>query len=79
MLYGITRYEMDVIEFLVQGLTNQEIAVQLYIARRTATTHVSNILNKLGLDYRTIIVAWDVGALPRTRLSKVADSRAAVG
>ncbi len=58
--WGITPREMDVIELLVEGRTNQEIADQLFITRRTATTHVSNILNKLGLDSRTAIVAWAV-------------------
>jgi predicted ATPase/DNA-binding CsgD family transcriptional regulator len=58
--YGITARELEVIGLLVQGLTNQEIADRLFITRRTATTHVSNILNKLGLDSRTAVVAWAV-------------------
>lgn len=58
--YGITPRELEVIDLLVRGMTNQEIADGLFITRRTATTHVSNILNKLGLDSRTAIVAWAV-------------------
>jgi DNA-binding CsgD family transcriptional regulator/tetratricopeptide (TPR) repeat protein len=58
--HGITARELEVIGLLVQGLSNQEIADRLFITRRTATTHVSNILNKLGFDSRTAIVAWAV-------------------
>jgi non-specific serine/threonine protein kinase len=41
-------------------LTNRAIAEQLVIAERTAETHVSNILSKLGLDTRSQIATWAV-------------------
>ena len=50
---SLTEREMDVLNLVAQGLTNQEIADQLVISEGTARTHVSNILSKLHLAYRT--------------------------
>ncbi len=44
----LSRREREVLDMLAQGRTNQEIARDLYISYRTAKTHVSNILTKLG-------------------------------
>jgi non-specific serine/threonine protein kinase len=41
-------------------LTNREIAAELVIAERTADTHVSNLLGKLGAKTRSQIAAWVV-------------------
>ena len=49
----LTHREIDVLSCLAQGLTNHEIALKLSISNRTVTTHVRNILDKLGLDNRT--------------------------
>lgn len=49
----LTDREIDVMKCLAQGLSNQEIALKLSISTRTVTTHVRNILDKLGLDNRT--------------------------
>jgi non-specific serine/threonine protein kinase len=49
--------ELEVLTLLVAGLTDQEIADALYIARRTVTTHVSAILAKLEVHSRTAAVA----------------------
>jgi len=49
----MTAREIDVLNCLALGLSNREIAEQLSISMRTVTTHVQNILNKLGLENRT--------------------------
>jgi len=49
----LTNREIDVLQCLAQGLSNQEIARKLSISTRTVTTHVRNILEKLRLDNRT--------------------------
>lgn len=45
--------ELDVLNCLAHGLSNQEIAAELTISVRTVTTHVRNILDKLHLSNRT--------------------------
>ena len=54
--YGLTPREREVLGLIVQGLSDKEIADQLYISPRTAMTHVSNILAKLGVNKRTLAV-----------------------
>ena len=49
----LTVRERDVLACLARGLSNQAIATELGMAERTARTHVSNILAKLGLTSRT--------------------------
>ncbi len=50
--------ERQVAHLVARGLTNREIAGELVIAERTADTHVSNVLSKLGLRTRAQIAAW---------------------
>jgi DNA-binding NarL/FixJ family response regulator len=42
------------------GKSNKEIAAELEISERTARTHVSNIVRKLGLPSRTQAAPWAV-------------------
>jgi len=51
-LFGITPRERQVIDLLVQGATNRQIARQLFITEKTASVHVSNIIRKLGVGNR---------------------------
>jgi predicted ATPase/DNA-binding CsgD family transcriptional regulator len=57
----LSRREMEVARLIAEGLTSQEIATRLFISERTVTTHVTNMLNKLGLNSRVQIAAWVVG------------------
>ena len=50
---ALSQRELEVIDLIVQGLSNQEIADRLAISLPTAKTHVRNILNKLAVDDRT--------------------------
>jgi DNA-binding NarL/FixJ family response regulator len=52
-LATLTGRERDVLAGVARGLSNRAIAEELGIAERTARTHVSNILAKLGLTSRT--------------------------
>lgn len=48
----VTRREQEVINLLVEGLSNKEIAARLNIATFTVKSHVHNVLEKLGLRTR---------------------------
>jgi DNA-binding NarL/FixJ family response regulator len=51
--YPLTVRELEILETIVQGCSNAEIAERLYITVGTVKTHVRNILNKLGANDRT--------------------------
>ncbi|WP_405823199.1 AAA family ATPase [Streptomyces sp. NBC_00838] len=50
---GLTPRERDVLRRVAEGLSNRQIAEELYISPKTASVHVSNILAKLGVSGRT--------------------------
>jgi DNA-binding NarL/FixJ family response regulator len=56
----LTSRELEVLRLVGAGKANKEIAAELVISERTARTHVSNILGKLGLSSRTQAALWAV-------------------
>jgi len=63
----LTGREMEVLQLIAQGTTNQKIAEKLTISHGTVKRHVSNILNKLHLADRTqaAVYAWQEGIVRR--------------
>ena len=53
VLVALTNREREVLRLIAAGRSNREIASVLYIAPKTASVHVSNILGKLGAASRT--------------------------
>ena len=58
--HGLSPRELDVLQGLVAGQSNQEIAATLFISPRTVESHVANILGKLGLDSRAAVAVYAV-------------------
>ena len=63
----LTERELEVLKLIADGLTNQQIAEQLFISHNTVKGHVSNILGKLHLADRTqaAVYAWKEGIVRR--------------
>ncbi len=65
LLDPLSQRELEVLQLLASGASNQEIATALFLAPGTVKLHVSHILSKLGVKSRTqaIIRARDLGLL----------------
>jgi DNA-binding CsgD family transcriptional regulator len=53
----LTARELDIVELIAKGCTNRQIAEQLFVNVRTVESHVSHILDKLGVRSRAAIVS----------------------
>jgi DNA-binding NarL/FixJ family response regulator len=54
--------DLEVLELMIAGLRNRDIADRLFISVRTVKFHVSNVLRKLEVDSRTAAIALAHGA-----------------
>ena len=55
---SLSSREMEIIEMVADGLTNQEIAQRLTISKRTVDNHVSNMFTKTGSKNRVALLNW---------------------
>ncbi|QRN83887.1 response regulator transcription factor [Chloroflexota bacterium] len=63
----LTNREMEVLRLIARGMSNSDIAADLFISENTVKGHVSNILSKLQLADRTqaAVYAWEQGLVFR--------------
>ena len=68
---SLTKRELEVLSLLARGYANKGIARELFVSEKTAKTHVSNILAKLGVTDRTQAAVYAVrtGLVPVERRS----------
>jgi DNA-binding CsgD family transcriptional regulator len=69
--FKLSRRELDVIHYLIRGMSDNEIGEKLYISRQTVHTHIKNIYRKLGVKsrielYRMVIQEGFPGILNQT-------------
>jgi len=57
---GLTDRELEILQLMVDGLSNPEIAKELFVSRSTVKFHVSNILMKLHATSRTEAVSMAI-------------------
>ena len=57
---GLTLREVEIIALIAQGLSNVEIAAQLYLSANTLKSHVRNSYRKIGVTSRSQAVIWAV-------------------
>jgi DNA-binding CsgD family transcriptional regulator len=56
--------EREVVDLVVEGLTNQQIAVRLFLSERTVESHVRAALMKLGCRNRAELIRLETGGRP---------------
>jgi DNA-binding CsgD family transcriptional regulator len=54
----LTKRELEIARLIALEMTSREIATRLFISERTVEAHVTNMLNKLGLNSRIELVRW---------------------
>jgi two-component system, NarL family, response regulator NreC len=59
-LDGLTEREQEVLRYLAEGVSNDEIAAALVISTKTVARHRENIMQKLGLHSRAELVRYAI-------------------
>ncbi len=66
-LRGLTDQERKILAHLADGLTNRQIADEMYLAEKTVKNYVSNLLAKMGMSRRTEAAVYAARLAERKR------------
>jgi DNA-binding NarL/FixJ family response regulator len=58
----LTAQELQIAQFVAQGLSNREVGAQLFLSPRTVAFHLRNVFRKLGISSRTQLAHLDLDA-----------------
>jgi DNA-binding NarL/FixJ family response regulator len=57
-LNGLTKRELEILQLVAEGLSNEEIGKKIFISRKTVKTHLTNIFDKLQVNNRFKAALW---------------------
>lgn len=57
-LRNLTRREMEILQLVAAGFSNEEIGRKIFVSRKTVKTHLGNIFNKLAVKNRFNAALW---------------------
>ena len=55
---GLSNREAEVAELVTQGLSNKEVANQLFVTEKTVKFHLTNIYKKMSVKSRAQLIVW---------------------
>ena len=69
---NLTRRELEILQLLVEGLSNREISSRLYLSEKTVKAHLAAVFRKLGVGNRTqaAMMALNLGLAPSPVVSQ---------
>lgn len=64
---SLTTRELEILQYIVEGMSNKEIAAALFISEKTVKNHITNLLRKLNVEDRTqaAVFAVSQGLFPQ--------------
>lgn len=57
---ALSSRERQIVDLVVEGRTNKQIAEELYLSENTIKTHMSRIFRKVGVNGRSQLAAWSL-------------------
>ncbi len=70
LLAELSPQERKILELISEGMTNREIAREMFLAEKTVKNYVSNMLSKLGMGHRSEAAAYAARLSERKRLKE---------
>jgi DNA-binding NarL/FixJ family response regulator len=72
-LSNLTARELQILQLVIAGYTNKEIAVAIYVSQKTVEYHLDNIYKKLGVRTRLLAGIWALEQGLETRPRQMID------
>jgi DNA-binding NarL/FixJ family response regulator len=59
-LNDLTPRELEILQLVITGKTNKEIAHEIFISKKTVEFHLDNIYSKIGMRTRVMVGIWAI-------------------